>query len=151
MSILMRRDIFNLRRRPPRGKAAAGFTLLEVMIAVAVIALALVTLLGAQSQSVSIASGLKFDTMASMLAQQKLSEVGRQKYEGVASGNGDFGREFPGFMWSAKVAELTEAETGIKGAGGMLKVVDLTIAFDQDASLLYTARTIVCKQLAAAP
>ena len=34
----------------------SGFTLLEVMVAVAVIAIAFVTLIGAQSQSVSIAT-----------------------------------------------------------------------------------------------
>ncbi|NIP42655.1 MAG: type II secretion system protein, partial [Gammaproteobacteria bacterium] len=41
-----------------------GFTLLEVMIAVALIAIALTTLLGSQSQSVSFANSAKFETMA---------------------------------------------------------------------------------------
>jgi general secretion pathway protein I len=45
-----------------------GFTLLEVMIAVALIAIALTTLLGSQSQSVSFANSAKFETMAALLA-----------------------------------------------------------------------------------
>lgn len=119
--------------------------MLEVMIAVAVLAIAFVTLIGAQSQSVSIATGSKFDTMASLLAQQKLTELGVQNYDELTGGTGDFGQDFPGFIWKTEVTELGESETGIKGARGMLKAVDVTVAMEQDVTLSFALRTIVCK------
>ncbi len=134
--------------RPVR--STAGFTLLEVMVAVAVIAIAFVTLIGAQSQSVAIATGSKFDTMASLLAQQKMVELSLSGYGELHSGSGDFGTENPSFSWKTEVTELDEGDTGLKGVGGMLKAVDLTVLFAQDASQLYVLRTIVLQQKSAA-
>ena len=45
-----------------------GFTLLEVLVAMAILAIAMVTLFGAQSQSLSLATEAKFNTNASLLA-----------------------------------------------------------------------------------
>jgi general secretion pathway protein I len=149
MSSRTKVHLFNNRSGCPAGRGAAGFTLLEVMVAVAVIAIAFVTLLGAQSQSVSIATGSKFDAMASLLAQGKLADLGVQNYSEVTSSSGNFGEDFPGFSWKTEVSELSDSETGIKGAGGMLKAVDLTVLLDQDAALAYTLRTVVCKKITA--
>jgi prepilin-type N-terminal cleavage/methylation domain-containing protein len=49
-----------------------GFTLLEVMVAMSIIAIALTAVLGSQSQSVSLASEAKFNTTAPLLAQSKI-------------------------------------------------------------------------------
>lgn len=130
----------------PRGAAAAGaagFTLLEVMIAVSLIAIALVTLIGAQSQSVAIATSSKFDAMAALLAQRRLAEISLQKYASVNDSEGDFGDEYPQFRWKAKVTELSEKETGFKGTAGMLKAVDLTVSIEGDKDLSYALRTIL--------
>jgi len=129
---------------------SAGFTLLEVMIAVALIAIALVTLIGAQSQSVAIATGSRFDAMASLLAQWKLTELSLQDFAQLSSGTGNFGEEYPHFSWKSEVKELAEDDTGIKGSGGLLKAVDVTLSEDQDKTRTYTVRTIVYKKRAAA-
>ena len=128
----------------------SGFTLLEVMVAVAIIAIALVTLIGAQSQSVAIATNSKFDAAASLLAQWKVAELNLQDYRELTSGSGNFGEDFSNFSWTMEVTELSAGDTGIKGSDGMLKAVDVTIRFDQDASLSYGLRTIVCKKMVAA-
>jgi type II secretion system protein I len=65
--------------------ANKGFTLLEVMIAVALIAIALTTLLGSQSQSVSFANSAKFETTAALLAQSKMSEMILQGPDAISS------------------------------------------------------------------
>ncbi len=52
-----------------------GFTLLEVMIALAVVAIALVTLLGLGNRSISVNARLQKITQATLLAQEKLSEL----------------------------------------------------------------------------
>lgn len=128
----------------------AGFTLLEVMIAVALIAIALVTLIGAQAQSVSYATGSRFDTTASLLAQWKLTEIGLRDFAQLAGEEGNFGKEYPHFSWKSEVSDLTETETGIKGSRGLLKTVDLTILTDQDATRSYTVRTVLYKKPAEA-
>jgi general secretion pathway protein I len=120
------------------------------MIAVAIIAIAIVTLIGAQSQSVSIATSSKFDTMASLLAQQKMTELVLLDYDEVTDNTGDFGEDFPSFAWKSEVVELAEGDTGIAGSDGMLKTIDLTISVKEDAALSYSLRTIVCK-LSVAP
>jgi len=80
--------------KTPRNK---GFTLLEVIIAVAIIAIALTTLLGSQSQSVSFANSAKFETMAALLAQSKMSEIVIQEADSLSSDSGDFGDDYPAY------------------------------------------------------
>jgi general secretion pathway protein I len=53
-------------------KENRGFTLLEVMVAIALIAIALTAVLGSQSQSVSLAGEARFNTTATLLAQSKI-------------------------------------------------------------------------------
>ena len=81
-----------------------GFTLLEVMIAVALIAIALTTLLGSQSQSVSFANSAKFETMAALLAQSKMSEITVQESDELTNDSGDFGDDYPGYAWEVNVS-----------------------------------------------
>ncbi len=104
-----------------------GFTLLEVMIAVALIAVALVTLLGSQSQSVSFANSAKFETMAALLAQSKMSEITIQDADSLSSDRGDFGDDYPGYAWEATVSGVS-----IEGVGALsdyLKQIDLTVTW----------------------
>ena len=103
-----------------------GFTLLEVMIAVALIAIALTTLLGSQSQSVSFANSAKFETMAALLAQGKMSEIALQQ-ETPASGSGDFGDEYPGYAWEVEVSDIFIE--GVDNISDYLKQVDLTVTW----------------------
>ncbi|MGW8287688.1 MAG: type IV pilus modification PilV family protein [Desulfobulbales bacterium] len=104
-----------------------GFTLLEVMIAVAIIAIALTTLLGSQSQSVSFANSAKFETMAALLAQSKMSEITTQKANGLTNDSGDFGEDYPGYSWELSVSDL--AIPGVADISNYLKQVDLTVTW----------------------
>ena len=58
-----------------RGGGRDGFTLLEVMIAVAVIAIAMVAVLGSQARSLGRAGQTSFDYLAPLLAANKLGKV----------------------------------------------------------------------------
>lgn len=124
-----------------------GFTLLEVMIAVSIIAISFVTLIGSQSQSVSLAGRTRFAVTSSLLAQQKLTEIEMTDYEQVYSGEGDFGEKYPGFIWKSEVSDLGEDDTGIKGAEGMLKVVNLTVTFGDNESLSSTVSSVIMKKV----
>lgn len=120
-----------------------GFTLLEVMIAVAIIAIAVVTLLGAQSQSVSIAASARSDTMASMLAQWKMSDLMLQDFDQIADDEGNFGEDYPHYSWKLRVSELTEGETGIIGTAQLLKALDITVQSSQGYGMDFALRTFV--------
>jgi len=104
-----------------------GFTLLEVMIAVAILAIALTTLLGSQSQSVFFANSAKFETMAALLAQSKMSEITIQAADSLSSDSGDFGEDYPGYAWEATVSDVS-----IEGLGAVsdyLKQIDLAVTW----------------------
>ncbi|MFH1437801.1 MAG: prepilin-type N-terminal cleavage/methylation domain-containing protein [Pseudomonadota bacterium] len=57
------------------GAALHGFTLLEVMVAVAILALSLTAVFSSQIQSVTMSNHAKWITKANMLARCKMSEV----------------------------------------------------------------------------
>lgn len=128
-----------------RFKRDAGFTLLEVMIAVAIIAIAVVSLLGAQSQSVSLVAGTKFDTTASMLAQWKMSDLLLQDFDELADDQGNFGEDYPQFYWKVQVTELGESDTGLKGLDDRLKALDITVIAHDNERMHYGLRTLVYK------
>ncbi|MDX1775189.1 MAG: prepilin-type N-terminal cleavage/methylation domain-containing protein [Desulfobulbales bacterium] len=106
--------------------ADKGFTLLEVMIAVALLAVALTTLLGSQSQSVSFANSAKFETMAALLAQSKMSEIVLEAAS-FSSDGGDFGDDYPGYAWEATMSDVSIE--GIENISDYLKQIDLTVTW----------------------
>jgi general secretion pathway protein I len=86
-----------------------GFTLLEVMIAMAILAITLVVVFQSQSQSISMAGSARFETTAALLAQSKMAEIEAANPENVVSDSGDFGDDFPDYSWKVDVTE-TEIE-----------------------------------------
>jgi general secretion pathway protein I len=95
-----------------------GFTLLEVMIAMAILAIALVAVYQSQSQSISMAGSSHFLTTASLLAQSRMAEIDAADPREVAAGNGDFGDAFPDYQWQVEIGE-TEID--------LLKKIILTV------------------------
>ena len=118
--------IFKLYVLPHPGNARA-FTLLEVMIAVSIIAIALVTLLGSQSRSLSHATEAQFNIVAPMLASLKLAEVERGVVA-MENDEGDFGSDFPGYSWKMLVQVAAfENHQDLAGLKRPLQRVELTV------------------------
>jgi general secretion pathway protein I len=94
-------------RNPSSGISydCSGFTLLEVMIAVAILAVALIVLYGSQSRGLSYATEAGFYTTATSLAGMKLAELQCGTVEPLQE-TGDFGAQFPGFGWRIKIEEI---------------------------------------------
>ena len=90
-------------RRYIRKEKDCGFTFLEVMVAVALLAIALTAVLGSQSQSVSLASEARFYTTVTLLAQGKMAEIEAKDLDTLSSESGDFGEDFPGYTWEVTV------------------------------------------------
>jgi len=88
-----------------------GFTLMEVMIALAVIAIALVALLSTQATSIKAITRSTLMTKSYLLAEKKLVELELAGYEGALDGEGEF-EENPELRWTQQVSE-TDVE-GLK-------------------------------------
>jgi general secretion pathway protein I len=89
----------------------SGFTLLEVMIAMAILAIALTSLFGAQSASVALATETRFNIQAPLLARMQMATI--RSAEEVFDDSGDFGEDFSGFQWQLTVEEALLPESEI--------------------------------------
>lgn len=81
-----------------------GFTLLEVMIALLIIATSFVVLLHSRNQSIVAAEYARRATVATLLASEKMGEM---EHGDISSAGGDTGgfEEYPGFSWHSTVSE----------------------------------------------
>ena len=127
--------------------SCSGFTLLEVMVAVAIIALSFTSLLGSQSQSISYAATARFETVASLLARQKLSQIYIEGFDELSAGDGDFGDDFAGYHWQTEVEDLTEDDTGLPGVEDMLKLVTLTVSRGEIEDMAFQVRAVVMDRI----
>ncbi len=113
---------------PPRPRLrllsrSKGFTLIEVMIAVAILAITLVTVYRSHSQSIAMVSSSRFLTTASFLAQARMARIDAADPREVASGQGSFGEEFPGYFWEVEVGDVEDLP--------LLKKMALTVTNDR--------------------
>ena len=92
----------------PLCRRARGFTLLEVMVAMAILGIALLGLLGLQHQSMQSVIRAQQSTRASMLAQAVMTEAEIERFPDLGRSSGDFQSAFPGefpdFRWEREVA-----------------------------------------------
>lgn len=137
----------NARKQLHICRTATGFTLLEVMVAVVIIAISFVSLTASQSQSVSIASISRFDTVAFMLARKKLTEIQLEDFEQVNGGSGYFDDDFSDYHWTTEVTELTEDDTGVPGSDGLLKRVELQVGRGEDADQPFMLRMLIMTKI----
>ena len=111
-----------------------GFTLLEVLVAMAILSIAMTTLFSAQSQSLSLAIEAEFNTNASLLAGLKLAELSSGRLE-PADAEGDFGEDFPGYAWKMEVRDAAaDRPEWSRFLGGGLRRIDLAISREGDSS-----------------
>ena len=116
-------------------RGAAAFTLLEVMIAMAIFFMAIFAILGLVAQNLRIARSLSLgeidlSTVAVELSLQTLTN--RDMAEGTISG--DFGDTYPGASWVANlylVATNAGALGGRSTPGGLYQA-DITITWPQN-------------------
>ena len=125
-------------RRRVKNDRSSGFTLLEVMVAMAIIAIALTAVLGSQSQSVSLAGEAKFNTTAPFLAQSKISELEVADPGELIDDSGDFGDDFPGYTWKTTVQNISFDRP--EKAAERLRQIDLTVSWGAGDTFRYRLR-----------
>jgi len=115
-----------------------GFKLLEVMVAMSIIAISLVVVFDSQSLSLSMACEAKFKTTAPLLAQKKMAELEIVEAQDLTSDSGDFGDDFPDYYWECTVHEPSFDNP--ENVSGHLKQLDLTISWGEDEQYSYSLR-----------
>jgi len=120
-----------------------AFTLLEVMIAVSIIAIAFTALFGSQSRSLSHATEAHFNIVAPMLASVKLAEL-EGGLIGPENDEGDFGDEFPGYSWKIEAEDaIFESPEALANLAEPMRKVELTVLWSETKysySLAYYGR-----------
>ncbi len=101
-----------------------GFTLLEVMIALAIMAGVILTVISSFNYHLSVVSRDREETIAVLLARAKLDDPNFKPGE---AGKGTFAPDWPGFTWETVI---TQAES--PDAAGLLNQLTLTVSWNED-------------------
>jgi prepilin-type N-terminal cleavage/methylation domain-containing protein len=88
-----------------------GFTLLEIIICLGLIALVLVAVFHLEAQNLDLQSEAQFMTTANCLLQDRLSQI--EALETIEEGKttGDFGEDYPDYTYTQEVTEVPDTET----------------------------------------
>lgn len=82
-----------------------GFTLLEVMIALLIIATSFVVLLNTRNQSVITADYAKRATIATLLASERMSDIEQEDFPDTGEDSSNFGDDYPEYRWKTSVSD----------------------------------------------
>jgi prepilin-type N-terminal cleavage/methylation domain-containing protein len=106
------------------GKSNNGFSLLEVLVAVAILGAGLTVLLGAVNRNLIMASQSKNLSIAGLLAQRKMAEVELEGYPEIRQDQGQF-EDAPEFNWFLSVVPYQ-----LPGLDTEIRIVMLRITWD---------------------
>ncbi|MBW2492551.1 MAG: prepilin-type N-terminal cleavage/methylation domain-containing protein [Deltaproteobacteria bacterium] len=114
--------------RSPRFQG--GFTLLEIMVALSIIAIVLVSVYRMHAQTISMNNETRFYATAPMLAQFKMAEIESESLEDMGDDSGDFGDKFPDYRWNVVVDDVESS--ALENMAKHLKKIDLIISLNND-------------------
>jgi len=117
---------------------ATGFTLLEVMVSVAIMSIVLVSVYRLHSQSLTMDTESRFYTQAPMLAQGKLAEMGAGEDAEFTNDSGEFGENFEGYSWNVSVDDVDIEALGEISQD--LKKIEVTVSYNEN-EFVYHLRT----------
>jgi len=109
---------------------ATGFTLLEVMVAMAIMAIVLVSVYRMHSQTLAMNTANRFYTQAPMLARSQLAQLETGSSGIIAGDSGDFGDKFPGYSWNVSTEEVAIEALGEVAKD--FKRIDLSVSFNSN-------------------
>lgn len=120
--------------RIPETAGEKGFTLLEVIIALAIMILALSSILTVESNSINASARARQMNIVAMLAKSKMVEVeysleGKTFDEVKKEDGGNFETPYEDFRWTRTITELefpNLAPSGAQGGGGAEGSSDVT-------------------------
>ena len=119
-------------------RSSTGFTLLEIMVAISIIAIVLVTVYRMHAQTISMNFISRFNTVAPVLAKKILTQNETKTLDELADDSGDFGKEFSGYKWQVSVKEVESDALGEIAKD--LKQIEVTVSLNEDEDV-YTLRS----------
>lgn len=130
---------FNIRRRE---LSRQGMTLLEVMVAMGIAAIVLVSIYRLQAQSITMEQIARFHTNAPLLAEQLVAQLELKAPDYPLSDAGDFDQDYPGYTWELETRDVN-AFTNPDGQA-LLKEIDIKIQLNgnEDRFILRTYRLV---------
>jgi len=127
--------------RDGNSSSIKGFTLLEVMVSLSIVAIVFVSLFKMQSSNILLAGYNKFHSTAPFLARQAITEIQRN-LDKDSDLTGDFGKSFQGYQWKATVSDYETYDSKIisEKAGKQLKKLEIEILNGENRFILNTWR-----------
>lgn len=95
-----------LARRKNTCASRAGFSLLELMVALGLFAASFAVLIGAQTSAIRSQAHARHVFTATALARELLAETEVNGFEDYEETQGDFGEEFDRYTWQRKVEDV---------------------------------------------
>jgi general secretion pathway protein I len=120
-----------------------GFTLLEIMAAVSIIAIVMVSVYKLHAQTIAMNQEVRFYATAPMLAQKKMAEIESKSRKDMSEDSGDFGDEFPNYRYNIVIDDVESKPLG--NVAEDLKRIDIIISFNDD-EFTYNLRAYKCLQ-----
>jgi len=109
-----------------RCRCRRGFTLLEVMVALAILAIAMPILLRSAAQSLSLAAQARFLAVAAQLAQEKMTERLLDGEAAPVDDGGDFEAPFADYAWRVETDRQEAGPPLPAGVGLRVETVEIT-------------------------
>jgi type II secretion system protein I len=117
----------------------AGFTLLEVLVALGILAIVLVSVYRLHSQTIQMAMETRFAVQAPLLARSALARYESAPQPELAATEGDFGRDFPGYAWKIAAEAVSSPTLGVELSRDIRRI-DVTVQLN-DGQYRYALRT----------
>jgi prepilin-type N-terminal cleavage/methylation domain-containing protein len=103
-----------------RKRKDEGFTLIEIVISLGLIAVALLVVFHLQAQNLDLQSEAQFMTIAKGLLQDRMSQIASRETLSESTSTGDMGEDFPDFTYQEEISEVPELENLFKVRVGII-------------------------------
>jgi prepilin-type N-terminal cleavage/methylation domain-containing protein len=103
-----------------RKRKDEGFTLIEIVISLGLIAVALLVVFHLQAQNLDLQSEAQFMTIAKGLLQGRMSQIASRETLSESASTGDIGEDFPDFTYREEISEVPELENLFKVRVGII-------------------------------
>jgi len=103
-------------------KPAPAFTLIEVLIALAVVGISLLALFRLNINSIAMARNAETTSQAVLLAQQKIAETAAPGYPKVATDSGVVKNNSLDMHWRTEVTEMPSYSTNAVAVKGLRRI-----------------------------